>query len=110
MESNETDPFVLRDFFTADPLEEIYLRKREDTDFFNTYMDYQQYLKDLSIIWQRIKKESKEIGVNYAEQLKLDYEKYLKEWSLLVTNGQVMLTVLQCDFRILHHVFQNIYE
>jgi hypothetical protein len=98
MENQENDPFVIRDYFLYDPLYEIYSRKREDTDFFNTYMDYRQYLKYLSIIWQRIKKESKDIGVGQAEQLRIDPEKFPKEWSSLTIKEQSNLDVLQCDF------------
>jgi hypothetical protein len=112
MQSKETDPFALKDFFRLDPFNEIYLRKREDTDFFNTYMDYRQYLEYLAIIWQRIKNESKEIGVYHAEQLKLvdTYEQHPEKWRSLVSNEQRMLTMLQCDvetFIMFSRIFMN---
>lgn len=92
------DPFVLKDHFTLDPINKIYLLKRGDTDFFNAYMDYRQYLEYLAIIWNRINSESREIGVYHTKTLKALSEENLYEWKSLMTKQNRIQRILLCDF------------
>jgi hypothetical protein len=98
MESNENDPFVLKDHFKANPLYEIYSKRRTDTRFFNAHSDYQQYLKYLAIIWHRIQNECNEIGEYHAEESKIAPEEHSEKWIALNNEQTRVLTMCQCDF------------
>jgi hypothetical protein len=52
----------------------------------------------LAIIWNRIKNESKEIGVYHPEESKISHEEQPEGWISLLAKQNQVHTIWQCDF------------
>jgi hypothetical protein len=90
-------PFELKDFFHKDPIRDI-CSKSQDKPLVNTYGAYLEYLRSLSIVWQRIRKECKDVGAIYVRFEKMGRDDSWKEESVqLVSNQLGLMNVLQFD-------------
>lgn len=98
MEPSGNNPFELKDHFRKDPFQVIYLKRREDTRFFNAHSDYYHYLRYLAIIWYRVQNECNQIGVIHAQEVQISFEKNPQEWTAMRYKEDQVQTTCQCDF------------
>lgn len=102
--THQKNLFELDDFIVKDPFYQIYLKKRDESNFY-VHTDYSDYLQYLNIIWSRIKKTYGSNGISYPQEMelsskqtreKLSEEEIIKLQSL-ATYGYNQLTILSCD-------------
>jgi hypothetical protein len=92
----QKNPFGLDDFIVKDLFYQIYLKNRDESNFFYVHTDYSDYLQYLNIIWNRIKKTYGTIGISYTQEMELS-SKQTRENLSLATYGYNQLTILSCD-------------
>jgi hypothetical protein len=97
VEKRGDNAFELKDFFHIDPIRDISSRS-EDADFTDVYGAYLEYLRSLSIVWQRIRVECKDIGVIYAKFREIETDNSRnEEFVSLASNQHGLMNVLQVD-------------
>jgi hypothetical protein len=103
--THQEDPFELDDFIVKDPFYQIYLNKRDESNFFYIHSDYSDYMQYLNIIWSRIKETYRSIGIIYRQEMdlvskqtreKLSEEEIIK-LETLATHEHNQLPILGCD-------------
>jgi hypothetical protein len=72
VEKKGDNAFDLKDFFHIDPIHEISAARREDADLTIVYGAYLEYLQSLSIVWETIRVECKDIGAIRTQLHKIE--------------------------------------
>jgi hypothetical protein len=98
VEKKGHNAFKLKDFFHIDPIREISSTRSEDTDLTNSYGAYREYLQSVSIVWQRIRVECKDIGAIHAHLHKIETDPSRdEEFHSLMIKEHGIMNVFQRD-------------
>jgi hypothetical protein len=98
IEKKGYNAFNLKGFFHIDPIRGISSTRSEGTDLTNAYGAYREYLQSLSIVWQRIRAECKDIGATHARLHKIETDPSRdEEFHSLMIKEHGLMNVLQRD-------------